>query len=215
MSSSQLRTISDSPRPRATRLPPEERRAQLLECALRVFARGGLSGARLPDVAADAGVAESTLFVYFRTREELVSAVLDEVDRFYTELVQTSLASDDRPVPAALRNLAGNFTDSVASHPDHARIWLEWSSSIREEFWARYIAFQERLIAHMAETFERGQREGTIAPDIHTGDEARILYGMAAMIVQLMFTGRPRAEIDRFLGSIIETLRLRVAPDGP
>ena len=59
------------------RLPPEERRAQLLEIAIDVFAERGLGAARHAEIAERAGVAVSTVFAYFETREALVDAVLD------------------------------------------------------------------------------------------------------------------------------------------
>jgi len=68
------------------RLPPEERRAQLLATALEVFARRGFGRAGHAEIAEAAGVAVSTVFVYFKTREALVGAVLAEVGRFYLEL---------------------------------------------------------------------------------------------------------------------------------
>ena len=58
-------------RPRAPRLAPEARRAQLLASAMRVFARRGIAAARHAELASEAGVAVSTTFAYFPTREEL------------------------------------------------------------------------------------------------------------------------------------------------
>src|SRR5215510_2353636 len=85
---------SDPVRPRARRLLPTERRAQLLICALRVFARRGLGEARHGEIAKEAGVSVPTVFFYFPTRNELVNAVLDEVERFYIELAEQAHRRD-------------------------------------------------------------------------------------------------------------------------
>lgn len=66
-------------RARAARLAPEERRALLTEARIHVFARRGIGAARPTDVATDAGVSEATVYVYFPTRDDLVTAVLDVV----------------------------------------------------------------------------------------------------------------------------------------
>ena len=68
---------------RRRRLPPEERRAQLLSIAIDVFADRGLGAARHAEIAERAGVAVSTVFAYFETREALVDAVLREVADFF------------------------------------------------------------------------------------------------------------------------------------
>jgi len=64
-------------RARARRLDPSERRPQLLQCAIRVFARRGLGGAHHAEISREARVSIPTVFFYFPTREVLVMAVLD------------------------------------------------------------------------------------------------------------------------------------------
>jgi len=71
---------------RAPALDKSERRALLLRCAICVFARRGLGGARHAEIAREAKVSVPTVFFYFPTRDALVGAVLDEVARFFTEM---------------------------------------------------------------------------------------------------------------------------------
>jgi TetR/AcrR family transcriptional regulator, hemagglutinin/protease regulatory protein len=59
---------SSSPHLRARRLDPSERRPQLLECAMRVFARRGLGSARHSEIAKEAKVSVPTVFFYFPSR---------------------------------------------------------------------------------------------------------------------------------------------------
>ena len=120
------------------RLDPAERRARLLAHALRVFARRGLAGGRHAEIARDARVSVPTVFVYFPTREALVAAVLDEVERFYVEMVEATLRLD-LPAPELLLALAHAFTASVDTEPERARLWLEWGAALREKSWTRYL----------------------------------------------------------------------------
>lgn len=62
-------------RPRRTREAPQVRRAQILEAANRVFVERGLSAATMDDVAAEAGIAKGTIYLYFPTKEALVAAL--------------------------------------------------------------------------------------------------------------------------------------------
>ena len=66
---------------RAVQMAPDERRQQLLGIAIHVFATKGIDGARHGDVARAAGVSIPTVHAYFKTRNDLVSAVLDAVKR--------------------------------------------------------------------------------------------------------------------------------------
>lgn len=55
----------------------EQTREALLQAAYDVFARGGITAARMSDVAAAAGVSHGTVFVHFPTQEALITEVID------------------------------------------------------------------------------------------------------------------------------------------
>jgi TetR/AcrR family hemagglutinin/protease transcriptional regulator len=143
-------------------------------------------------------VAVSTVFVYFPTRKALVDAVLDEVARFLTVMAE-EIHGRGRPPTESLYEHVVTFANSVESHPDHARVWLDWSTAIRERIWTRYLRLQERVVGIIAATIARGQREGSIAKQIDPDDVALLLVGSAHLLAQLKFSGQPRERIDRFI----------------
>jgi AcrR family transcriptional regulator len=56
----------------------QRRREQLIEAALAVFARQGVDGTSIKDIAGAAGVAPGLLYHYFDSKDDLVAAVLEE-----------------------------------------------------------------------------------------------------------------------------------------
>lgn len=188
--------------PRAARLSPEQRRAQLLACALRVFARRGLSGAHHAEIAHEAGVSVSTVFVYFPSRADLVDAVLTEVARWLLDMAERIHAEETLPAPEVILRHARAFADSVDSHPDHARVWLDWSTAIREETWPRYLEFQDRVVGILEKTVRRGQREGSIPRHVDPEDDARLVVGAAHMLAQMKFTRLEPARVERFIRAL-------------
>jgi len=190
-------------RPRAARLDPAERRARLLGHALRVFARRGLAGGRHAEIARDAHVSVPAVFVYFPTREALVAAVLDEVERFFSAMVEDTLRLD-RPAPELLLALARAFTASVDAQPERALLWLEWSAAVRDRSWPRYVAFQEHLVGRVAEIVRRGKAEGTLAADVDPVADARVVIAGAPVVVQMKLGGRPAEEVERFLVTLVQ-----------
>ncbi|MEX2205958.1 MAG: TetR/AcrR family transcriptional regulator [Myxococcota bacterium] len=202
------RTRSGAPtqprRKRAARLDPGERRARLLAHALRVFARRGLDGGRHAEIARVARVSVPAVFVYFPTRDALVAAVLDEVERFYLQMVEDTLRLE-LPAPQLLLGLARAFTASVDAEPERARLWLEWGAAVRDrESWPRYLAFQEQLVARVAEIVRRGQAEGAIAADVDPEADARVVIAGAPAVVQMKLGGRPADEVERFLLTLVQ-----------
>lgn len=204
---------SDTVRPRARRLLPAERRAQLLTCALRVFARRGLGEARHAEIAKEAGVSVPTVFFYFPTRTELVSAVLDEVERFYIELAE-QVHGRDLPAPQILLQHSIAFAESVDTHPDHARVWLDWSTAIRDQVWPRYLDFQGKLVRILEKTIRRGQRKGTFAADVDPEDAALLGFSAAHMVAQMKFLRRAPEKVERFMRAVVQSVLGGFPPNG-
>lgn len=197
---------SSTKRARARRLDPAERRPQLLQCAIRVFARRGLGGAHHAEIAREARVSVPTVFFYFPTREALVMAVLDEVARFLTEMA-VRIHSGGGAAPRIVLDHAQAFADSVETHTDYARVWLDWSTAIREEIWPHYLEFQENIVAIIANTIRRWRLEHKIVDD-EAEDDARLIVGSAHMIAQLKFTRCPADKLEHFLRTLVRsTLR--------
>lgn len=186
-------------------MAPEERRALLLAHAVAVFARRGLQGARHAEIAKAAGVSVAATFVYFPTRDDLADAVLGEVERFYLAQAE-AVHAVTAPASRVLLEHARAFAASVASHPDHARVWLDWSTAMRDEVWPRYLAFQARVVSLLEATIRRGQRQGDVDPDVVAEDEATLLFGAAAMVAQMQFTRVPTARLERFLASLVRSV---------
>src|SRR5436309_13810343 len=64
---------------------PEDRRQEILDSAMRVFAEKGVSKATVADIAEAAGVAKGTVYLYFGSKEHLLGALRD---RFVDELLE-------------------------------------------------------------------------------------------------------------------------------
>ena len=204
MARSVLQLNRSEPRQRR-RLSPEARRERLLTCALRVFARRGIGAAHHAEIAAEAGVSVPTVFVYFPTRAALVDAVLAEVARFYIALAEDVHASGG-PALEVVNAHAMAFARSIDEHPDYASVLLNWSSAVRTEHWPRYRAMETRVLALMARTLARGQRQGSVAREITATDAARIVYGAAYLIAQQKLSGEPQADSSRFFDAVVRVL---------
>jgi len=187
------------------RLPPAARRAQLLDCALRAFESEGLSGAGHAKVAQMAGVSVPTVFHYFPTRDALLDAVLDEVERFFTDL---AVRIHGRPggAESKLTTHGLAFLDSADTHPAHLRVWLDWSTAIREHVWPRYLAFQERLVTIVAGTIAAGRQDGEVPDHIEPNSAARLFVGNAHMAAVMKFAPDSPLDLKALVRQAVKTL---------
>lgn len=85
-----------------TRLAPEERRAQLLECAARLVTSEGLEVVSMERVAQEAGVSKGLVYAYFDSRKTLLAQLLEtDLNRIQAE--QARAAQGARTFPELVR----------------------------------------------------------------------------------------------------------------
>src|SRR5580693_8317573 len=72
---------------RRTYKPADERREQILDCALQVFASKGYHGASIADVCTRAGIGRATLYQYFDDKRDVLVALADRITRRVTDAV--------------------------------------------------------------------------------------------------------------------------------
>lgn len=193
---------SSPERPRARRLDPQDRRAQLLECAVRVFARRGLGRGGHAEIAKDGCVSVATVFSYFRTRQELVAAVLEHVAAFYNEMASI-LEQPQIPAPQALMEFALAFSRSVDDAVDYACVLLFWSTAILEDTWPSYLEWHARMTRRLQAAIERGQANGEVRLDVDPENAALLCVGSAHLVAQMKFAKMPPIRVERFQQAIL------------
>src|SRR6266699_4946545 len=81
---------------------PEARRDEILRAAARLLADRGGSGVSMESVAGAAGTAKGTIYLYFRSRAELMAALREQYAGSLATVARTALL-DDPPAPAPVR----------------------------------------------------------------------------------------------------------------
>lgn len=194
---------SQNVRVRARRMTPEARRAQLVQAALAVFATKGIEGCGHTDLAEEAGVAVPTTFHYFPTKDDLVAAVLDEVERFLLEEILARFVRDKTNAAASIEEVLLVFFDCIDSHPDYIRVWLEWSVAIRGSIWSRYLTFYAGAVKGLKKILRRGLRDGSIDAELDIEDGARVVMGVCHMVVHMKFANNKREAVQHTIHSLV------------
>lgn len=183
-----------------TRLSPEARRSQLMECAIEVFSRRGIGRAGHAEIAEQAKVSVATVFNYFNTREELVDEVLAEIERFVNQMLSQAYG-DQGSIFDKIQRHVRLSVDAAYDQPDYAGIWLEWSSSVREEVWPRYTRLLDQCLELIASELQTAMDAGEITSVLSAQDLARSLTGFGYVMMQMINQPqRPaRQEVTDFL----------------
>jgi TetR/AcrR family hemagglutinin/protease transcriptional regulator len=190
------------------RLPPDIRKYQILRCAVRAFAIKGITRAVHADVARLAGVSIPTIFNYFPSREDLVTAVLNEVSTYFVELSAKTYHEHENSTEA-LRAQAHAFASAAVDMPDHVAVWLEWSISIGRETWYDFLDFQRTLLNHASRAIARDQERGTIAADVIPEEIAYLMLGFSnSIVIRIHTPGQDIEKVHAFIDSTMARLSI-------
>jgi TetR/AcrR family transcriptional regulator len=100
---------------------PEESRSAILRAAIREFAQEGIAGARTDAIARAARVNKALLYYYFKDKESLYGAALDEVFGGLSATIREAL-SRELPPEEKILAYAGAHFDYIASNPLYPRM---------------------------------------------------------------------------------------------
>ncbi|MFN3869574.1 MAG: TetR/AcrR family transcriptional regulator [Hyphomicrobiaceae bacterium] len=158
------------------RLKPDTQRARrehILDAAEACFARAGFHRTTMADICAEASVSPGALYVYFRSKEDLIAG-LAERDRaiFQSRFQNLATAPDLMQALAAIGE--SYFVDDPA---DDARMCLEIGieSTRNDAVGAIYRTVDDQVLSSFERLFERLSGEGRIAPDLDSATLARLL----------------------------------------
>lgn len=96
--------------------PDGDTEQRILRAARTVFVRRGTAGARMQEIAAEAGVNQALLHYYFRTKERLAEAVFAEAASRLVPAVAAVLGSD-ASIEEKIRRFVHVYIDNVREHP--------------------------------------------------------------------------------------------------
>jgi AcrR family transcriptional regulator len=189
-------TVSEIERP--LRADARRNRERILQSARAAFAESG-ADAQIDDVARHAGVGVGTVYRHFPTKQALLTELVRQTFRLFTEWAREALEAGGEPfapIEGLLRRIAETAAGDVG-----VQYVLATSAG---QAWTEAPAEQDELIAVIAELTGRARRAGTIRPDIEAIDIGMLICGVVSAMGP-----RPGFDWRRHLDLVTGTLRMR------
>lgn len=159
-----------------TKTTVADKREAILRAGVRVFAARGFFNSKVADIAREAGIADGTVYLYFKSKDEILHSIFDRaMDDFIGE-GRKELAPLDDPVEK-LRTIAKLHLDRLSGDRELAVVFqveLRGSTKFMREFSAAGFAEYLDIIK---KTIEQGQKQGRFRRDMKPIVCAKILYG--------------------------------------
>ena len=172
------------------------RRDQIIDVARRLFGERGTTEVPMDEIATEAGVARSTLYVYFANRDELLRACLQRMHTLLLDAVVASWERDGSPVER-LRTLVLGMLERIDDNPAFFRLTLATqgvASQVASTVGAELDVIGLDIAGLIRDVIEQGTRSGDfrlLDPDKATTFVGQQLYG--AMSVRAGDPDPPRA----------------------
>lgn len=182
------RSIRSLPSPRPV---VADKRAAILRAAICVFANNGYFNSKVADIAREAGVADGTVYLYFKSKEEILHSIFDRN-------MEEAIADGRKRLEGVtdprekLRRIALLHLERLGADRELAIVFqveLRGSTKFMEEFSAAGFAEYLGLIRS---TIEEGQRAGVFRRELNAKVAAKILFGaLDEMATNWILSGRP------------------------
>lgn len=154
---------------------PDKREA-ILRAAIKVFASNGFFNSKVSDIAGQAGIADGTVYLYFKSKDEILHSIFDRAMAEFIDEGKKELSLIDGSKEKLVR-IAELHLEKLGADRDLAVVFqveLRGSTKFMQEFSAAGFAEYLDIIR---KTIESGQRSGDFRNDIKPIVAAKIFYG--------------------------------------
>jgi TetR/AcrR family fatty acid metabolism transcriptional regulator len=180
-----------------------DKRTAILRAATKVFARNGYFNSKVADIAREAGVADGTVYLYFKNKDDvLISLVNQTMDEFIAiGRAQIEKLQDPRD---KLRALARLHLKGLGRDRDLAIVFqveLRQSTKFMEEFSATKMA---EYFSVMREAIEEGQRRGVFRKTLNPKVVSKILFGALDEMATNWILSNKRYDLGSFADTVMD-----------
>ena len=165
----------------------EDKRRQILDAAVRVFARKGYHASRVGDIAEEAGVAHGLLYHYFSSKAEVLEAIFHENWSVLLARIE-SVEETDEPAVDQLRHIAAIVLRTWLHLPDVVRVVVREFGRSPEV--AERIGVLAQPIHAIERVIERGVERGEFRRDVDPRFAATVVYGSIDELLTAWVLGR-------------------------
>lgn len=180
-----------------------DKHGAIIRAAIKVFARKGYFNSKVSDIAREAGIADGTVYLYFKSKDEILHSIFDRaMEEFIAEgkrEIALLRSPDER-----LRRIAELHLEKLGADRDLAivfQIELRGSTKFMREFSAAGFAEYLDIIRR---TIEEGQASGYFRRDIKPVVAAKILYGALDEMVTNWILSKKHYPLGPMAGEVLK-----------
>jgi TetR/AcrR family fatty acid metabolism transcriptional regulator len=186
-----------------TAAPRGDKRDAILRAAIRTFARSGFFGAQVADVARGAGVAAGTVYLYFRSKDDLLVSIFEGVMSEAIAEGRAALAGIADPLER-LRRIAHLHLDRLSRDRDLAVVFqveLRQTTKFMERFSNTLL---RDYLGILRDVIAEGQAAGVVRAGVNPTLAAKVLFGALDEMATNWMLSHRRTSLDGIADAVID-----------
>ena len=191
-----------------------DKRRQILDAGVRVFARQGYHGTRVSDIADEAGVAYGLVYHYFKSKDQVLNELFSERWSLLLAAIEET-DSSDAAARDKLRAVAAFIFDSYRYDPELMKVIIVEVTRAANSFGRTHLPEIRQAYDGIAGIVEKGQSSGDFRTDIDPAFASMSFYGAIEQLLSgWIFELSPAAEedFDRAKDLVVTTICDGLAP---
>jgi len=156
--------------------PAVDKRRQILDAAIRVFARQGFHSTRVSDIADEAGVAYGLVYHYFKSKDEVLNELFSERWSLLLAAIEEADGSDLSP-RAKLEVVAGFIVDSYRYDPELMKVIIVEVTRAANSFGRTHLPEIRGAYDSIGKIVAEGQAAGAFRGDVDPTFASMSFYG--------------------------------------
>jgi TetR/AcrR family fatty acid metabolism transcriptional regulator len=185
-----------------------DRRRQILDAAVRVFAAKGFVQCRVSDIAEEAGVAYGLVYHYFGSKDEVLDTLFLERWDVMVELIG-DIDKQDIPARDKLYAIAAFIVDSYRHDPDLMKVIIVEVTRAANSFGQTHLDVIRKAYARISDIVASGQASGEFKDEITPQFAALAFYGAIEQVLTgWIFDFLPKGddEYEQAKAFVVETI---------
>jgi TetR/AcrR family fatty acid metabolism transcriptional regulator len=156
--------------------PPIDKRRNILDAAITVFARQGFHSTRVSDIADEAGVAYGLVYHYFNSKDEVLNELFSERWSLLLAAIEEADASSETP-RSKLAAVAAFIVDSYRHNPELMKVIIVEVTRAANSFGRTHLPEIRRAYDSITKIVADGQQQGAFRSDIDPAFASMSFYG--------------------------------------
>ncbi len=182
-----------------------EKHQVILEAAVKTFARTGYHRTRVADIAREAGVADGTVYIYFKSKEDILVSLFQDLMLRFVEDLHSELAHCQNANEKLATIITYHLT-TLANRPDQAKVTQIELRQIDQTINEGISGPLKSYFRLIEEVIDEGKKQNLYRQNLNTRTARKVVFGAVDEVVTCWVMSNKHYELGTLSEPLFEML---------